>query len=286
MPPAAAAAGPERGARGRLVTTTRRASPRPISATHTRSRRLVEQDALTRVASAFSMIRSPRAASTRISSARTRAWSGGNATRTAAPVPTARAMLDAKSGARSTKGAGGCARAGTGDVVSASAANISVGHHSRPWKATAANDSTRTSVARERRRTEPSNRRGLQHVVGEEELAVHRHHHDLDLVGEPLGDDFLNQQRALVQHQRFGLHALGVGAGHHADALGIGLREQVAFLEFSFAVDHFRGGRRFGVLHRRLLAGLGLETALLNLLLPERQRVLHRIGLPPSLQGP
>src|ERR1700691_220878 len=32
-----------------------------------------------------------------------------------------------------------------------------------------------------------------QHVVGEEKLAVRRHHHDLQFVGETLGDNFVNQ---------------------------------------------------------------------------------------------
>jgi hypothetical protein len=41
----------------------------------------------------------------------------------------------------------------------------------------------------------------------------------------------------------------------------------------------FARGRGLGVLHRRLLARLRLEAALLNLLFLQRQRVLHRVGL-------
>src|SRR5262245_12213165 len=122
--------------------------------------------------------------------------------RTAESGVTARAIADAKSGARSTKAAGCCAAAGPACVVSTSAASVNRGHHSRPWKPTAANDSTPASVPFELRRTEATQRRRLEHVVGEEELAVHRHHHDLNLVGEPLGDDLLNQQRTFLEDLR------------------------------------------------------------------------------------
>src|SRR3989441_12566241 len=36
-------------------------------------------------------------------------------------------------------------------------------------------------------------------VVGEKVLAVGWHHHDLQLIGEPLGDNLLNQQRVLLE---------------------------------------------------------------------------------------
>ena len=38
-----------------------------------------------------------------------------------------------------------------------------------------------------------------QDVVGEEEFAVRRHHHDLQFVGKALGYDFVDQQRILFQ---------------------------------------------------------------------------------------
>src|SRR6266496_2761508 len=80
-------------------------------------------------------------------------------------------------------------------------------HHPRPWKPTAANDSTCPAEAAEaptaRRRASRSVlvRMGhperaellrLEHVVREEKLAVHRHHHDLHFVREPFSDDLLN----------------------------------------------------------------------------------------------
>src|SRR5262249_58688527 len=105
--------------------------------------------------------------------------------RTAAAGPRAPAIDAANSDARSTNAAVGCAEAGIESGVSARAASVRRGHHSRPWKPTAANDSTVMSVPCERRRTEATNRRRLQHVVREEELAVHRHHHHLHLVGAP-----------------------------------------------------------------------------------------------------
>src|SRR5208282_4220759 len=45
------------------------------------------------------------------------------------------------------------------------------------------------------------------------------------------------------------------------------------------AVDHFRLRLRLGVLNRGFLARLGLEAGLLDLLLLQRQRVLHRVCL-------
>src|ERR1019366_770369 len=52
-----------------------------------------------------------------------------------------------------------------------------------------------------------------QHIVGEEKLAVRRDHHDLQFVGEALGDNFVDQQRILLQDRAFAGHALGVGRG-------------------------------------------------------------------------
>ena len=95
--------------RARVVITTRRSSPRRISAAHARSRRFVEHPALTRVPSPFSTTRTPRAASSRTTSTCNRCCSGANATEAAAFGPTAAAMAEAKSGARSRNGAAGCA---------------------------------------------------------------------------------------------------------------------------------------------------------------------------------
>ena len=76
-----------------------------------------------------------------------------------------------------------------------------------------------------------------QHVVGEEKLAVGWDHHDLEFVGETLGDDFVDQQRILLQDRGLARHALGVGSGGQADALGFGLRQQLAAFSLGLAVD-------------------------------------------------
>src|SRR5579862_1671862 len=43
----------------------------------------------------------------------------------------------------------------------------------------------------------------FQHVVGEEEFAVIRHHHDLHFIRQLFGDDLLNEQRVFLQDYRF-----------------------------------------------------------------------------------
>ena len=84
----------------------------------------------------------------------------------------------------------------------------------------------------------------------------------------------------------FGLRR-GLGIFHHQNVLRF--REQPAAFCVGLGADHFclsrsfgglhlRGGVGFGVLDRRFLAGFGFEARLLDLLLLERQRVLHRIG--------
>src|SRR5216684_6382399 len=45
-----------------------------------------------------------------------------------------------------------------------------------------------------------------QHVIGEEIPAVDGHHHDLQFVRKPLGDNFLNQHGVLLQHGSLELH--------------------------------------------------------------------------------
>ena len=35
----------------------------------------------------------------------------------------------------------------------------------------------------------------LEHIIGEEEFSVRGHHHDLQLVREPFGNDLVDQQR-------------------------------------------------------------------------------------------
>ena len=104
-------------------------------------------------------------------------------------------------------------------------------------------------------------------------------HEDLDLVGEPLGDDLVDQQRRLVEQLGLAGHALGVGLGHEAHAAGFGVGEQVAALEFGLAVDDLGLRVRFGVLDGGFLARFGFQLALLNLLFLERQGVLHGVGL-------
>src|SRR4029077_3933110 len=74
----------------------------------------------------------------------------------------------------------------------------------RPWEPTTANFSTAISAAiRRGERRAPARRGGFQHVVGEKPLPVHRHHHDLHLVGQALRDDLLDEQRVVLQHLGF-----------------------------------------------------------------------------------
>src|SRR5690242_3459410 len=125
----------------------------------------------------------------------------------------------------------------------------------------------------------PDRAHPLQHIIREEKLSVVRHHHDLHLIRQLLRNDLLDQQRIVGEHRSFQLHLLRVGSGRAPDAILFGLVHQFTFLEFRLAVDHFRLRHRFGVLHRGFLARLGFQPRLLDLLLLERQRVLHGVGL-------
>src|SRR5208283_1501425 len=123
-----------------------------------------------------------------------------------------------------------------------------------------------------------------QHVVGEEELAVGRDHHDLQFVGEALGDDLVDQQRILLQDRGLAGHALGVGGGGQADAFGFGLGQKFAAFALGFAVDEFGFAGSLGILDGGFLARFGFEFRLLNLFLFQREHVLHGIGLALGLQ--
>ena len=63
------------------------------------------------------------------------------------------------------------------------------------------------------------------------------------------------------------------------DAARFGVGQQVAPLQFGLAVDHLGLRVGIGILNGRFLARFGFQLALLNLLLLQRQRVLHGIGL-------
>src|SRR6266516_2341957 len=207
----------------RAVATTWRAVPSPMSAMQARSLRFSRQLHRTVVVpSRSSLRRMPRPASSRASSSCVRPSSPVQTSRTVAPAGMAAAMLAAKSSMWA-----GCDQAGATASRNMSAldakrpatpkpARAKAGvHHSRPWKPTAANDSTcpaeaaEAPAARKRASRSVLVRMGhperaellrLEHVVREEKLAVHRHHHDLHFVREPLGDDLLDQQRIVLQH--------------------------------------------------------------------------------------
>ena len=94
----------------------------------------------------------------------------------------------------------------------------------------------------------------------------------------------MNQQRVLLEHQCLELHAFGIGGRGDANAIRVGLGEQLAALEFGLAVDDLGGRGSLCVFQRGLLARFGLKPALLDLFLLERQRVLHGVGFALGLQ--
>src|ERR1041385_1711712 len=126
-----------------------------------------------------------------------------------------------------------------------------------------------------------SRHRTPQNVVCEEELSVVRNHHDLHLVGKLLGNDLLNQQRVLLQDFRLEFHPLRVGVRDPPDTVIVAVAHQPALFKLGFAVDDLGLRQRLGVLDRGFLARLCLQPRLLDLLLLERQCVLHcvRLGL-------
>src|SRR6266851_835313 len=99
------------------------------------------------------------------------------------------------------------------------------------------------------------------HYVVEEKLAVSRDHHDLQFVREALGDDFVDQQRILLQNRGLARHTLGVGGGGQTNALGLGLRQKFAALPLVFAVDDFSFAGSFGILHRKQSRGGAPQTS-------------------------
>src|SRR5258706_6342757 len=117
------------------------------------------------------------------------------------------------------------------------------------------------------------------HYVVEEKLAVRRDHHDLQFVREALGNDFIDQQRILFQDRGLARHAFGIGGGGQTNALCLGLRQKFATLSLGFAVDKFGFAGSLGILDRGFFARFGFELRLLNLLLFQREQILHGIGL-------
>ena len=82
-----------------------------------------------------------------------------------------------------------------------------------------------------------------QHIIGEKEFSIRWHHHDLELVGEALGHDLVNQQRILLEDGALSSHAFGISGRGHADAVSLGVGKQLAAFHFSLAVDDLRLGR-------------------------------------------
>src|SRR5271155_686238 len=116
-----------------------------------------------------------------------------------------------------------------------------------------------------------------QHVVRKEELAVRRNHHDLQFVGKPLGDDFVDQQWILLQDRALARHAFSVGRSRQPYTFCLGLRQHLAAFHLRFAVDDLGFAPRPPLLFRRFLARRRFELRLLNLFLFQRERILHCI---------
>src|SRR5260370_24303373 len=130
----------------------------------------------------------------------------------------------------------------------------------------------------------PRNRRP-HHIGGEEISPIPRLHHVWQFVGQPLRDDFLNQHGVLLQHGRFELHALRVRRSRHPDAVGFGIGKISLPLYFGFAVNDLRLRGGFRVLQRGFLPRLRFQLGLFDLLLLQRQRVLHRVRFRLGLQN-
>src|SRR5436190_5804494 len=118
----------------------------------------------------------------------------------------------------------------------------------------------------------------FQHVVSEEKFTVGRDHHDLQLVGQFLSDDLVDQQRILLQDCSFVPHAFGVGDGGHANAFGLSFSKQFTTFHLGLTINDLGFRHGFRILHGRFFVGFGFKFGLLNLLLLERQRVLHGVG--------
>lgn len=87
-------------------------------------------------------------------------------------------------------------------------------------------------------------RRRLQHVIREEKPAVARHHHHLHLVGKPLGDNLLNQERAYFKAAASVFMRCRIGGRCDPDAIGFGIRHQLAFFQIRAAVSLSQHTRR------------------------------------------
>ena len=136
-------------------------------------------------------------------------------------------------------------------------------------------------VGGDRRRRRRPRRAGAplhpEQSTREEAARRRRRHDDLNLVGELVGQRLLNQERVLGDERRVARHLRVVGLAGHLDPVGVGVGELPARIDLGDGLDLARLGLPLGVLHPLHLARLGLEAALLDLLLLERQDVLHRL---------
>src|ERR1051326_5204731 len=124
-----------------------------------------------------------------------------------------------------------------------------------------------------------------QHVVSEKEFSIRRHHHDLQFVRQPLGHDFVDQQRILLQDRRLALQSFRICGRRHANAVRFRISQQLPPFRLRFAVDDLGLCLRFRILQGRFFPRLRLQLALLNLFFFQRQRVLHSVRLSLRLQN-
>src|SRR6185312_14040119 len=74
-------------------------------------------------------------------------------------------------------------------------------------------------------------------------------------------------------------HALGIRLAQLADAVGLGVCQLVARIGFGLRFDRARLGIAFGQLDALRVRGFGFQRTLFDLLLTQRQHVLHRFFL-------
>ena len=67
-----------------------------------------------------------------------------------------------------------------------------------------------------------------QHIVGEEEFSIGRNHHDLQLIRQAFGNNLVNEQRIRLQNCGLALHPFRIGSSGYANAIGFGIRQQLA----------------------------------------------------------
>src|SRR5450755_2890528 len=125
---------------------------------------------------------------------------------------------------------------------------------------------TRPVIGSSRSRPHARERRP-EHIVRKEVLTIDGHHHDLQLVRQPLRDNFLNQHRVRLQHRLLEFHPLRICRSGHANPVGLGVGQIPLPLQLRLAVDHLGLRRGVGILQRSLLPRLRLQLALLDLLL-------------------